>query len=87
MANVSRWSIGLICFIFLICSLRTNIAFFVIFLSLIGAFCCLAGAYWNLALAYENPTNLLATHRAGRLVVVRRPLPPYLLFAGVLNDG
>ncbi|KAL8853748.1 MAG: hypothetical protein Q9221_001391 [Calogaya cf. arnoldii] len=60
---------GLICFIFLICSLRTNIVFFVIFLTLILAFGCLAGAYFNLALAYENPTNVAAATRASRCIV------------------
>ena len=62
---------GLICLIFLICSLRTNIVFFVIFLSLVGAFGCLAGAYWNLALAYENAANVSAASKASKLVVVR----------------
>lgn len=62
---------GLVCFVFLICSLRTNIVFFTIFLTLVCAFSCLAAAYWNLALAFENPTNLGAAHRAERLVVVR----------------
>ena len=66
---------GLICFIFLICSLRTNIVFFLIFFTLVGAFGCLAAAYWNLALAYENAENTAAAKRAGRLVVVRLPLP------------
>ncbi|MCJ1458578.1 hypothetical protein MMC28_008951 [Mycoblastus sanguinarius] len=60
---------GLICLIFLVCSLRTNIVFFVIFLTLVCAFSCLAGAYWNLALAYENPTNLSAMKRAGKLQI------------------
>lgn len=59
----------MICFIFLICSLRTNIVFFVIFLSLVLGFACLAGAYFNLALVYKNPTNLSAATRAGRLVI------------------
>lgn len=61
---------GLICFIFLICSLRTNIVFFVIFLTLVGAFACLAGAYWNLALAYENAANVSAAMKATKLVKV-----------------
>ena len=64
---------GLICFIFLICSLRTNIVFFLIFLTLVGAFGCLSAAYWNLALAYENAENMAAAKRAGQLVVVRLP--------------
>ncbi|KAI9804332.1 MAG: hypothetical protein M1833_007139 [Piccolia ochrophora] len=41
---------GLLCFIYLICSLRTNIVFVVIFLSLVIAFSMLAGAYWQLAM-------------------------------------
>ncbi|OCL03202.1 GPR1/FUN34/YaaH-class plasma membrane protein [Glonium stellatum] len=43
-------AMGLMCFIYLICSLRTNIVFFLIFLTLVIAFGCLAGAYWNLNL-------------------------------------
>lgn len=67
---LTRACVGVVCFIFLICSLRTNIVFFLIFLSLIGAFGCLAGAYWNLALAYKNAANTMAAKRAGQLVVV-----------------
>ncbi|KAF2801392.1 uncharacterized protein BDZ99DRAFT_239685 [Mytilinidion resinicola] len=40
-------AMGLMCFIYLICSLRTNITFFFIFLTLVVAFSCLAGAFWN----------------------------------------
>ncbi|KAK0507876.1 hypothetical protein JMJ35_009765 [Cladonia borealis] len=61
--------LALISLIFLIGSLRTNIAFFLIFFTLVGAFASLAGAYWSLALAYENPKNTLAAHHAARLVV------------------
>lgn len=61
---------GLICFVFLICSIRTNIVFFIIFLSLVVAFGLLAGAYFNLALAYANPENTYAAAMARRLVVV-----------------
>lgn len=67
---------GLVCLIFLVCSLRTNVVFMVIFLTLVCAFSCLAAAYWNLALVYENPTNLAATARAGKLQTVScKPLP------------
>lgn len=41
---------GFLCFIYMICALRTNIVFVGIFLFLVPAFGCLAGAYWNLAL-------------------------------------
>lgn len=71
---LTRVYVGLICFVFLICSLRTNIVFFLIFLSLIGAFGCLAGAYWNLALVYKNAANTMAAKRAGQLVIVTPPL-------------
>ncbi|KAJ9620642.1 hypothetical protein H2203_007851 [Taxawa tesnikishii (nom. ined.)] len=40
---------GLLCLVYFICSLRTNITFAIIFLTLIPAFGCFAGAYWQLA--------------------------------------
>ena len=40
---------GVLCFIYLICSLRTNIVFVIIFFTLVLAFGCLAGAFWNIA--------------------------------------
>lgn len=60
---------AMICFVFLICSLRTNIVFFVIFLSLVFAFSFLAGAYFQLALAYQNPANTGAASLASKLIV------------------
>jgi uncharacterized protein len=42
-------AMGLMCFIYLICSLRTNVAFVIIFLTLVVAFSCLAGTYWQVA--------------------------------------
>lgn len=64
------WCIGVLCLVYLICSLRTNVAFFLIFLSLVVAFPCLAAAYWNLALAYENPENTGALTNGENLTVV-----------------
>ena len=61
---------------FLVCSLRTNVVFFLIFLTLVFAFSCLAGAYFNLALFYENNMNLSASVTASRLVVVRHKNQP-----------
>ena len=66
----SRRSQGMMCLIFLICSLRINVAFFVVFFTLGAGFSCLAGAYWNLALAYENGSNLAAAARAASLFQV-----------------
>lgn len=40
---------GVLCFVFLICSLRTNLVFFLIFACLVPAFACLAAAFWHLA--------------------------------------
>ena len=40
---------GVLCFVFLIASLRTNLVFFLIFLLLVPAFGCLAGAFKALA--------------------------------------
>jgi succinate-acetate transporter protein len=45
---------GVLCFIYLICSLRTNVVFVVIFFSLTGTFCLLSGAYWQEANAFGN---------------------------------
>lgn len=56
---------GLLCFIFLICSLRTNIAFFIIFLSLVVAFGLLTGAYFALAADYTGNAAM-----ANKLVIV-----------------
>ena len=40
---------GLLCLVYLICALRTNIVFLVIFFTLVLAFGFLSGAYWQLA--------------------------------------
>lgn len=40
---------GLLCLVYLICSLRTNLIFFLIFFTLIPAFGLLAGAFLNVA--------------------------------------
>jgi len=51
-------AMGLLCLIYLVCSIRTNLAFFTIFFTLVCAFGCLTGAYWqtangNAALAFK----------------------------------
>jgi len=42
-------AMGLLCLIYLVCSIRTNVAFFIIFLTLVVAFGALTGAYWQTA--------------------------------------
>ncbi|KAF2469684.1 uncharacterized protein BDR25DRAFT_228345 [Lindgomyces ingoldianus] len=54
-------AMGIMCFVYLICSLRTNVCFFMIFLTLVFAFSMLAGTYWQL-----NNGN---TALAGRLQI------------------
>ncbi|KAG9659651.1 GPR1/FUN34/YaaH-class plasma membrane protein-like protein, partial [Aureobasidium melanogenum] len=51
---------GLLCLVYFICSLRTNVVFAMIFCTLVAAFGCLAGAYWHLALAYGAAANSTA---------------------------
>ncbi|TVY49482.1 Protein alcS [Lachnellula occidentalis] len=59
---------GLLSFIFLICSLRVNVAFVVIFLSLTLGFVLLAGAYWEIAngIGGKDPSAIAL---AGRLQI------------------
>lgn len=54
---------GVLCFVYLICSLRTNIVFFLIFLLLVPAFCCLAGSFWHAA--QGNAATALTLQHAG----------------------
>ncbi|KAF1998794.1 GPR1/FUN34/YaaH-class plasma membrane protein [Amniculicola lignicola CBS 123094] len=51
-------AMAVMCFIYLICSLRTNFVFFMIFLTLVVGFSCLAGAYFE-----TNNGNLERAHR------------------------
>lgn len=59
---------GVLCMIYLVCSLRTNVVFVVIFFTLVCAFGCLSGAYWQLAHAYaataRGDTAAAASHAA-----------------------
>ncbi|KAF2684603.1 hypothetical protein K458DRAFT_302919 [Lentithecium fluviatile CBS 122367] len=50
-------SMGIMCLIYLVCSLRTNVCFFMIFFTLVLAFAMLAGAYLQL----NNGNTVLAT--------------------------
>lgn len=42
-------SMSLLCLVYLVCSIRTNLIFFLIFFTLVPAFALLAGAYFNAA--------------------------------------
>ena len=60
---------GVLCLIYFICALRTNVVFLVIFLCLIPAFGCLAGAFWHLAQGNTGIATTL-TVAAGALTFV-----------------
>jgi succinate-acetate transporter protein len=77
---------GMLCFIYLICSLRTNIVFFMIFLLLVPAFGCLAGVFWKIAQGTPEAlaTAVKAQHAAGGLTFVVCLLGWYLFFVQLL---
>ncbi|KAK1585595.1 GPR1/FUN34/YaaH-class plasma membrane protein [Colletotrichum navitas] len=47
-------AMAMICVVFLVCSLRTNVVFFIIFLTLAATFCLITAAYWFLAMDYTG---------------------------------
>ncbi|KAK2024488.1 GPR1/FUN34/YaaH-class plasma membrane protein [Colletotrichum zoysiae] len=47
-------AMAMVCVVFLVCSLRTNVVFFVIFLTLVVTFCLITAAYWLLAIDYTG---------------------------------
>lgn len=87
-ASLGFWLLfmGLICLIFLIGSLRTNVCFFLIFLSLVLAFGFLTGAYWLMASGHTAEST--SVHRlivgAGGLTFVTSLLGWWILLALVL---
>jgi len=59
--------------IFTICSLRTNIVFFSALFTLIFAFGCAAGAFWNLALGHAELGKKLTI--VSNIYIPLSPLP------------
>ncbi|RWA05341.1 hypothetical protein EKO27_g9766 [Xylaria grammica] len=47
-------SMGILCLMYTICSIRTNIAFVIVFLTLLLTFSLITGAYWALAQDYTG---------------------------------
>lgn len=74
---------GLLCLVFMICALRTNVVFFLIFMTLVPAFGCLAGAYWHLALG-NTATAATLQLAAGALTFVTDMLGWWIFFAILL---
>jgi uncharacterized protein len=58
-------SMAMLCFVYLICSVRTNIVFVIIFLTLVLSLSLITGAYWALARDYAANAAF-----AGKLLVV-----------------
>ncbi|KIX95968.1 uncharacterized protein Z520_08223 [Fonsecaea multimorphosa CBS 102226] len=72
---------GLLCLVYLICSLRTNIIFLSIFATLVPAFGCLTGYFWKASQGIDA-TNLVVA--AGAITFVTSLLGWYLLVVQLL---
>ncbi|KAG4437179.1 hypothetical protein IFR05_007335 [Cadophora sp. M221] len=81
---------GLLCLIYLVCSLRTNVVFVVIFFTLVPAFGLLAGAYWQntLAISTGDASHASTAHRcqvaAGAFTFVTSMAGWWIFFAIML---
>ena len=74
---------GVLCLIYMICSLRTNIVFFGIFATLVPGFGCLAGAFWQTALGNVAIATKLQI-AAGALTFITDMLGWWIFFAILL---
>ncbi|KAK5129681.1 hypothetical protein LTR08_002973 [Meristemomyces frigidus] len=74
---------GVLCFVYMICALRTNVVFFLIFATLTPAFACLAGAYWHLALGNAGTASTLLV-TAGALTFITDLCGWWIFFAIML---
>lgn len=73
---------AVLCLVYLVCSLRTNLIFFLILLPLPGAFSCLAGAFW---FKVDDPTySQTLTIAGGALAFVTCMFGWYLFIALML---
>jgi uncharacterized protein len=77
---------GVLCFVYLICSLRTNVVFFMIFLLLVPTFSCMAAVFWKISEGTPSAlqTALNVQHAAGGLAFAVSLLGWYLLFIQLL---
>jgi len=72
---------GVLCFVYLIVALRTNVVFVLIFATLVPAFGCLAEFFFELG---EGRVNMGMQHAAGGLTFVTSLLGWYLFFVQLL---
>lgn len=77
---------GVLCFLYMILALRTNLVFFLIFMTLVPAFACLAAAFWYLAEDYTGNAALAKQLilAAGALTFVTDMCGWYIFFAILL---
>jgi len=90
-ASFAFWLIfmGVLCLVYLVCSLRTNVVFVIIFFTLVVAFGLLAGAYFQLALAAQGSASAAAlavrlTVAAGAFAFVTSMAGWWIFFAIML---
>jgi succinate-acetate transporter protein len=74
---------GILCLIYLVCSIRTNLVFFLIFFTLVPAFGLLAGAFLNAAEGHVA-IALKCQEAAGAFTFVTCMCGWYILFAIML---
>ncbi|KAH7202976.1 GPR1/FUN34/yaaH family-domain-containing protein [Fusarium oxysporum] len=64
------FAMALLCVVFFVASIRTNVLFFLIFLLLIPTFCCLAGSFFHLSHGNTGSAATLQKVGAGILLAV-----------------
>ena len=74
---------GILCLVYLVCSVRTNLVFFLIFFTLVPAFGLLAGSYLQLANGQARLAAKLA-EASGALCFFTCPCGWYIFFAIML---
>lgn len=72
---------GVLCFVYMIVALRTNIIFVLIFATLVGAFSCLSAFFFSIG---RSDPNITYQHAAGGLTFVTCLLGWYLFFVQLL---
>lgn len=74
---------GILCFVYMVCSIRTNLVFFLIFFTLTPAFMLLAGSYFKAASGDAHMTFKLA-EASGAFCFVTCCCGWYIFFAIML---
>lgn len=72
---------GVLCFVYMICAIRTNIIFVLIFATLVAAFGCLAAFFFQIG---EGVANMGLQHAAGGITFVTCLLGWYLFLVQLL---